>query len=56
MAKIDIHVGRTRLDALNFARHRVTYHRVHQLRLTQIRALHIQLAHESVFAVVSQII
>lgn len=56
MAKIDIQVERTRLDALNFARHRVTYHLVHQLHLTQIRALHIQRVHESVFAVVSQFI
>jgi hypothetical protein len=47
---------RMRLDALNFARHRVTYHLVHQLHLTQIRALHIQRVHESVFAVVSQFI
>jgi hypothetical protein len=56
MAKIDIQVKQTRLDVLNFARHRVTYHRVHLQHLTQIRALHIQRVHESVFAVVSQFI
>jgi hypothetical protein len=56
MAKIDTQAGRTRFDVLNFERHRVTYRRVHRLRLTQIRALHIQQAHESVFAVVSQFI
>jgi hypothetical protein len=56
MAKINNQVERMRLDVLNFARHRVKFHHVHQLHLTQIRALHIQRAHESVFAVVSQII
>jgi hypothetical protein len=56
MAKIDIQVERTRLDVLNFARHLAVFHRVHQLHLTQIRALHIQRVHELVFAVVSQFI
>jgi hypothetical protein len=56
MARIDILAEQMHLVALNFEHRRVMSHHVHQLHLTQIRALHIQLVHESVFAVVSQII